>query len=771
MPPLPRYHDDPQPRRRQSWNPIVTRGMQALGRAAVRYTARRATEYFWPPESPIGPSLTPESGDSLFSQESMSGTKHLRGSSAGGSLSQAKKVAKRINGGSSISNTGVVPAMFQRGRGAEVPGIVANYQAPLKRSGGSGPAPVNAIAQQYKAYKGCKVAENFAFKIIMDPKSYVDLASQTSYTNPSNVTRFVVHNVFRHKNSAANDPNPGQIWAVNAGSTTYTRVPIGADQRLLGWTGMRTGGNGTFSWTNTNITPHVTSTRGCTTDWNYTLGPDTAQVRQVPPVGTFQYAAQPNASEYDTELVTPFRNPQNGTYMYSTLTVQALENIGWNLNPYKSVRPQNTSIGFPGSSVQGYNLYDFMKTLQPPMLYSNAPYSVAKFYPNIPGQSGNRGIIPTDGFNDAFIGKDWCRSFPNLQDVCNQITDKQPADLMSNIAQTGQKNSVSSTYQSQFGPGSVSYTFANNGNCPVCIDVVVHTIKKGKIVDSLNIPVMDQSHQGVMSGTVGVQVNDSLGKTYGCAYIAQQRGQQGGTDLNGRPPNQFDCLYDAKTPFLSPALLKIPQKAIETFGPTHPINPDGYDFGGRPFKQDTRDQFIVAAGAQRSWTFSLPSMNYFSGDYRQGGGPQVLNGTTGIIGTADQQLFNGLHTNQANDSAPPGNDFSICDDLSYIVTVGASAVPMTVAEIPVTAPPAILDRSSGGLNISVTGTYSETPLPVYMKEKRTKWDLTGALQRPTVGSISTKVSRVDVLNLGDAEFTSGTQPYVTAEPLSTAPFA
>lgn len=110
---------------------------------------------------------------------------------------------------------------------------------------------------------------------------------------------------FRHKNSAANDPNPASNYYFPTGQNppVYTRSPN--TQQTYGWTGMRTGQNTLYTFNDSlNGLSYV---RGATTDWNYTLGPDKSLVRQPPPLGSAQDLLGPGLSD---DLVTPFRAPQ-----------------------------------------------------------------------------------------------------------------------------------------------------------------------------------------------------------------------------------------------------------------------------------------------------------------------------------------------------------------------------------------------------------------------------------------------------------------------------
>jgi len=758
---------DGEPYIRRDWQRVIKRyGPIAAGGAAV--LAKKAMDYVWAPTPPTG-DAKPDA--SLFSQETMGGSKHLRGSSAGASYPAAKKMARTVNGASATNSLGVVPAMFQGGRGAEVPGIVSNYHKPLKRYTKPGPPSVDAAAQQRKAFKGAKVSENFAFKMIMPARDY---GADGISTDVSRVTRFVVNNVFRHKNSAANDVNPAPIYQYPTGSPapiSYVKSPF--EQVSSGWTGMRTGQNTLYEWEDT--LNGLTYVRGTSTDWNYTLGPDKSFVRKQPPLGSAQDLLGPDLSD---DLMSPYRAPQNGTYMYSTLTMQALENIGWNLNPMKFRRPQNTQIGMPGLTTTDYDPFKFINILQPPLLYPNAPVNVSTNYDGsgIAYGSGPRDIELFDGYNSHFSGYKWARSFPNLQSYGSTATQKQPFDgIVISGAIGEQLDATTSAYQSQFGPGSVHYTFANNGSCPIIVDVVVHTIKKGKVVNTTTIPILNQTDQGVnnpsWTGYGKFQNRDSLALTYGNSYMGQQLAQNGGTDLNGRQPLPQDVYFDAKTPFIPATLLTRPFKPATTAA-FDVLDPGGSWYAGHPYKQDMRDQFVVAAGAQRSWSFTLPSLNYYSPSYRQGGGPTVINASTGTISGQDAQISAALSvaSSQAGvDQGPiPNNDWSVCDDLSYIVTIGCSAVPMPVLE---GASGSVVDRASGGINVSVTGTYSEMPMPVYVKEKSDKWNLNGALSRPAFDGGGVSTTRVDLLNLGNARFSNGEVPFVAAEPLTTDPLS
>jgi len=767
MPPpgLPFYYDD-LPDGSFRYKPWVRRGFKILGRVALDYAKRRATEWasetgkrIWnrvpslPPSKhlrgsgdapPTIPYTGHQSDQVIISQENMGG-KRSSGSAAGGNLSQAKKTAKMINGGSSSRSTGVVPAMFMPGRGAEVPGVVSTYSRPLKRSGGRGPDKVSSVRKQFQAWDGAKCTNDFAFKMVLPASTFVS----SGILDPlQRITRFVVNNVFRHKNSAACDPNPATH--VNAGTLEESVNQI----NFSGWTGMSTGHN---AYGAAAGAPGFTA--GISTDWNYTLGPDATFARQVPPKGALQVGTNSSLVGLAENVITPYRNPQNGSYMYSTLCMQTLENVGWNLNPMKIRRPTNVALDDAGAST-----YDPLSTFQID--------SVVKCYANAPWNDGPtwKGTFPC-----TYSGWKWCQSFPNrqLSEHPNQLTvSPNLQDPMGTV--TGNPSSLSYTdtttkYQSQFGPGSLSYTFGNNSSAPCVIDIVVHTIKKGKVVNSLSIPVLDQVNKGINEFPVPtvpptLSTFDTLGQTYSANYLQKELARVGAVNLLGRAPIGLDVLYDAKTPFLPASCLKIAPntKSDVNFSSATPTKA----FTGVPFKQDCRDQFVIAAGSQKSWTFSLPSMNYDASKYRQGGGPKK-----GLAGDdpVNPQSWDIYVTNAASGSPGritncPENDYAICDDLSYIVTIGCSALPTVVVENGIS----VLDRQSGGVNVSVTGTYKESPLPVYAKEVSSKWYSNSALSRPGYYLTAPPTAHADLLSLGSAVRDETTaSSIIDAAPLST----
>lgn len=288
---------------------------------------------------------------------------------------QATKKAKMANGqASSISlSDGVTcPAMFNPGRGAELGLVNKLIDTPLSFKTGepAGPArPQDPIASSNQLYKGVRLAQSFAFKGVVPVQG-----TGTGLL----VNRGYVHNVFRHYNYCA--------FGTGAGAYQF----YGFDSA----------------------------------QWNNTLGPDNALVRTAPRVTPTQ-ASDLTTAGLNATLQSPYRNPVSGAIMYSRLTQQFVENVGWACHPYKYVQPSmNTTTG-TGSTLLYTN----------PVVYANSGKEHWRYPKSLPAQQP---------------------AYPD-----------QPA-------------SSPYYYRSQQGKGKVAYDFSNDGTCPIVVDVVINKIKQGQ---------------------------------------------------------------------------------------------------------------------------------------------------------------------------------------------------------------------------------------------------------------------------------------------------
>jgi len=287
----------------------------------------------------------------------------------------ATNLSRSVNGqSSSVSpSDGVcVPAMFNPGRGAELGLVNKLIDAPLKFKTGEHPGPSRPHDPQesiMQLYKPLRFNQAFAWKASVPKQSFTDGAL---------VNRGYVHNVFRHYNYG--------VW-----------------------------GTGTSDYCD-----YASNKPG----WNKSLGPDKSQTRKPPQVTNAAEAAL-LAAGFSGALESPYRNPANGEIMYSRITQQFLENMGWAANPFKYISP------FPGSTG---NLELFN-----PIEYKNAGTAYEEYPLSCPAQQP----MPAQGNGSPYY------------------------------------------YRSQMGQGRVSYDFSNDGSGPIVVDVVINKVKQGKAWDSV----------------------------------------------------------------------------------------------------------------------------------------------------------------------------------------------------------------------------------------------------------------------------------------------
>jgi len=310
---------------------------------------------------------------------------------------EAESVASKMGGGSSsrrTPSTGVsyVPSQFIPGRGAELSYNTQNILRPIKFKSGesAGPKMVNAWERQLSQYKPQVVQHAFAFKMILVPPSTLQAADSLP------LSRFYVHNNFRHL----------------VGQASNTAVPTGS-----------------YGPNNSN--------------WNESLGPDKSYVRKSVANGGSGYAQFPTVHGMTDAFVSPYRYPTSGGWMFSRLTRQNLENLGWNANPIKLSQISPGTSGFTAST----------SSLT---VYSNAPLDDSglclRSMPNqIPRDSGSAGSTG-DGYY----------------------------------------------YKSQLGVGNVSYNFSNDGSNPVVIDIVITRLKNNESTSALN-DMITQYQQGYLN--------------------------------------------------------------------------------------------------------------------------------------------------------------------------------------------------------------------------------------------------------------------------------
>jgi len=291
---------------------------------------------------------------------------------------QATKKAKVANGQASstaLSDGVTCPAMFNPGRGAELGLVNKLIDNPLTFKTGepAGPLrPQDPIKSTLQLYKGVRLAQAFAFKGTVPIQATTDDAMNN---------RGYVHNVFRHYNYCAFGTTPGAYVFYASDSA----------------------------------------------QWNNTLGPDRALVRTAPRVTAGQATALTTAG-LNATLNSPYRTPSVGAIMYSRLTQQFVENVGWACHPYKYVQSNMTATTGTGSTISTTS----------PVVYQNAGKEHWRYPKSLPAQQPE-----------------------------SSSTEHSPF-----------------YYRHQQGRGKVSYDFSNDGTCPIVVDVVINKIKQGQTWNS-----------------------------------------------------------------------------------------------------------------------------------------------------------------------------------------------------------------------------------------------------------------------------------------------
>lgn len=256
-------------------------------------------------------------------------------------------------------------------------------------------------------------------------------------------------------------------------------------------------------------------------------------------------------------------------------------------------------------------------------------------------------------------------------------------------------------YKSQFNKGSVSYNFVNESTNGACIDIVVVGIKKG------------------LSSLGGKVVKTNFVDVINSGYFTGTLGSLGAGVLDGRTLDPNAPLTDARTEFIPDMCFKN-AKSIKTNIEASAPNATNE----RPFKVLSRDQFIIGGGQNRSFTVKLPRLNYDARNYCL---------TTTAQADLDGSKYHGIR------------------DHTIMIMIGASSTFSAKVEDGTNNVNAVVDHNAGDVMVSVTGTYSEQPHPVYyVPGERGCW-VNGVLERPTyelsAGATYPDIKTVDISNL------------------------
>lgn len=637
-------------------------------------------------------------------------------------LDAAKKKAKNASGaskGRSGNDAGIKPAMFIPGRGAEIPLVTQTFQKPLTLTIGlKSPRlhdPRRALANAFQ-YLSKSVANGFAFKAVKAyeaPKAnHLELNEygKNSRYVPDNT--FITTHVFRHKDPRA------------------MSVTMGDNSTL----------------------------------WNYSLGPDNAYARRKPgALGAARGTAINEPADYSKLLVTAERFPLTQHDMVPRYSVEANEDNSWNLNPFKMIgnnfEGQINAVEAANSGGQAGPLERFKYVPRAQPLYAFANTSP----PPDPKDQ------PQTGDQQQF-GPQVFQSVPASQTSGADAAWWSTPEIANTVPYNGQNidnvvvgvGKPDGYYKVQSGHGSVSYTFSNNGTCPVVVDVVVTNLKKGKVIyDSANFlsaggdPPNLTNHRNAYSKYLFEQVSDG--------YQKAMVGADSSSTFGGQGVFASQVISDMKQEFLPQKYFKkgvcqsqpspgsvnaIPLVQIPLELPSkYPSVP------GPQFNFLARDQFIIAPGASKPWRTTLPCMDYDARKYRNFDSNTLY----------DSPIAYGRPKDVPANT--PFLDRVVYDDRCIGISFRFSNVSVPLVEHAtagtggaVVGAVAVIDRGATDINVTATGNYVEHPHPVYKMKTNPEMYAQGVTTEPfydpTTDFNNVKLDHIDIVNASAAVRTS-----------------
>jgi len=256
-------------------------------------------------------------------------------------------------------------------------------------------------------------------------------------------------------------------------------------------------------------------------------------------------------------------------------------------------------------------------------------------------------------------------------------------------------------YRCQQGKGNITYNFGNDSSVPCVVDIVITKLKQNETWDLNETPNLFEDV--IKNGYIRKNSNLNILTT--------------ATGLGGSTPQETDCLYNSKVPFIPGYVWK------------YAANQDGVgaatQFANQPFRSVSRDQFIISAGATRAWSFDLPALDY---DPRR------------------------MSITEASSATTP----HFCNEFTYIVSIAISTpnVPLIERGAPGNVlgdAYTVVDRRGADVAVSVTGVYSEHAYPVYLSSNTiTKPLLFGALDQPHYTTTPTTAGTLTFANVANS---------------------
>lgn len=245
-----------------------------------------------------------------------------------------------------------------------------------------------------------------------------------------------------------------------------------------------------------------------------------------------------------------------------------------------------------------------------------------------------------------------------------------------------------SKWITQHGPGGIRYSFSNDGTNAVTMECVIVGFK--------------QNASNTMSTDgAGDQMLDPYGTFMTMAMAAQIRRQSlkvGVRTMDGDEHDQVPVSGGGPAIFSNAETEFIPNNIWTHFGKSTAAVPPtpSLQSSANPFKFISRDQFVLGGGQTRLWKTTFPTDVY-----------------------------------DASADSPQKNQN--INAHSYMIIWGMCSAPLPCVESPATGTTQImLSREPQNCNVSVVGTYHETPTPVFAKIDSCPINMRGSLSQVTV---------------------------------------
>ena len=235
------------------------------------------------------------------------------------------------------------------------------------------------------------------------------------------------------------------------------------------------------------------------------------------------------------------------------------------------------------------------------------------------------------------------------------------------------------------------YTFSNDGTNAVTIECVIVGFKE-------NANISDATDTGIVA-----PYEDFL-QSMSRAYVIQQEVKVGVQQFKGDSHTQIPSAAAGPAIFSNAETEFIPNSLWRYMGHAQ-NNLSAGSMGAKVFKYISRDQFIVGGGQSRIWKTTFPTDVYFAPFDSPQRSCNVNSHSFMVIWSVCSAPLPCMETAQITNS-------------STDITVQQGKI--------------MLSREPQNCNVSVVGTYHETPTPVFCKKESAAINATGSLAQVSI---------------------------------------